>query len=171
MLTENTYHPAPSLAVGRMAVMGVLLFLCLRILSMMFPAVKAIGDGPVSSGRELVRVGWLSGCDNASALVGLFRLQDAPCQPGAMWTLQQLRDELVLNKILPGIVQIKPIRNVTLAHCPAMLTVQQNNSETMLGWLCADVSGLYLADAAGNPLNADRWQRWSDGSWENVGLK
>lgn len=171
METETTLYQPPSLAVGRVAVMGVLLFFCLRILSLMFPAVKAIGDGPVGSGRELVRVGWLSGCAGVQELVGLFRLQDAPCQPGATWALGQLRDELMLNKILPNTVQLKPMRNATLAHCQVALTAQLNNTEAFLGWLCADVGGLYLADAAGNPLNADRWQRWSDGSWENVGVK
>lgn len=168
METEVSHYQTPSLAIGRVAVMGILLFLCLRILSLMFPAVEATGDGPISGGRELVRVGWLSGCENAEELVGLFRLQDAPCQPGATWTLQHLRDEMVLNKLLPNIVQLRPLYNEALVHCPVMLTVQQGNTETLLGWLCADVSGLYLANPAGQPLNADRWQRWSDGSWENV---
>jgi hypothetical protein len=159
-MTEYT-QPQPSYAIGRIAVLVILIGLGLRFFQV------AIGDAPAvraSDQRALWRVEWLHRCGVTVPALGLFSATDAPCLPGKVVSLNWLQSQLALPGVLKAGDYLEWRAHPDNAACQVAVL---NGSGAASGWLCADANGLYRLETGGHDTGA-RWQVWSSGEWAQV---
>lgn len=152
---------------SRRPIASIALFLVLIGLGARFIRV-ALGDTPAAEAakaggpRALLRVEWLAGCGPTTG-VGLFAVADAPCQPSRVVPLNWLQGQLAGLDLLAAGEYLEMSPHPAQPACGVTVL---GSDGAPVGWLCADVNGLYRTVTGTDP--GARWQLWSDGAWQQV---
>ena len=156
---------------GRIAALVLLIGFGLRLLGVaqggILPVGVAVADlgttQPHLSGpAAATRLEWLSYCDASRVGLGVFAATDIPCNPSRIISFPALQAELVTVGLLAPGEYLAPAAAPLSPACRVMVVTEATGQVS--AWLCADVNGLYRADASGHNHGA-HWQLWNDGIW------
>jgi hypothetical protein len=142
---------------GRIAIFLLIIFLLIRFLGEyqggvlpLPPAIAQSQRGGAVSAASPARVEWIGGCDPGRVGLAVYASTDIPCSPSRVIGFPDLQTRLLEQGLL--------LEGEYLLTAPAPLSpacrvhVVSAASGQIVGWLCADLSGLYRTDASGqNP--------------------
>jgi len=171
----ETVEGSSRLGIGRVAVLGVALFMLMRMFFMVAgpdrgeagPSQPTPTVTPTASPFPQYLKPRFAACAELADKVGLYAVADAECRPTKTLTFEELVAISRATKLLRDGENLQRLSLGGQTACAYAVTADNQ----VWGWLCTDASGLYRVDHWGREWDGGtRWQWFSAGSgmWEPV---